>query len=72
MTDETEMDYTNFCNTVLDKALGPEGYYGVFTANMHTDSVASEGSDAIIASAKARQVPVDLSEANAHMVGRKK
>jgi hypothetical protein len=58
MTDETEMDYTNFCNTVLDKALGPEGYYGVFTANMHTDSVASEGSDAIIASAKARQVPV--------------
>jgi hypothetical protein len=58
MTDETNMDYTTFCNTVLDKAIGPEGYYGVFTANMHTDSVTSPGSNAIIASAQARQVPV--------------
>jgi hypothetical protein len=58
MTDETNMNYTNFCNTVLDKAIGAEGYYGVFTANMHTDFNPSAGSDAIIASAQARQVPV--------------
>jgi hypothetical protein len=58
MTDETNMNYTNFCNTVLDKAIGSEGYYGVFTTNMHTDNTTSAGSDAIIASAQARQIPV--------------
>jgi hypothetical protein len=58
MTDETNMNYTAFCNTVLDKATGAEGYYGVFTANMHTDQAQSAGSDAIIASAIAHDVPV--------------
>ncbi|MBC7947359.1 MAG: Ig-like domain-containing protein [Chitinophagaceae bacterium] len=58
MTDETNMNYTNFCNAVLNKALGAEGYYGVFTANMHTDNNPSAGSDAIIASAIAHNVPV--------------
>ncbi|MDP4263602.1 MAG: DUF4082 domain-containing protein [Bacteroidota bacterium] len=58
MTDETNMDYTSFCNSLLDKALGAEGYYGVFTANMHNDFNPSPGSDAIIAAAKARRVPV--------------
>ncbi len=59
MTDETNMNYTAFCNAVLDKAVGSEGYYGVFTANMHTDQTSSTAaSDAIIASAQARQVPV--------------
>ncbi|MFI5130012.1 MAG: T9SS type A sorting domain-containing protein [Chitinophagales bacterium] len=58
MTDETNMDYSFFCNSILDKAIGKEGYYGVFCANMHTDHKFSTGSDAIIASAKARQVPV--------------
>jgi hypothetical protein len=58
MTDETNMDYGAFCNAVLDKAVGPEGYYGVFCANMHTDNKSTAGSDAIIASAQARQVPV--------------
>ena len=38
--------------------VGPEGYYGVFTANMHTDEPGSHGSDAIVASALARGVPV--------------
>ena len=28
---------------LLDEALGPEGYYGVFTANMHTDLAGSHG-----------------------------
>jgi len=58
ITDETNMDYGAFCNAILDKAVGPEGYYGVFCANMHTDIKSSAGSDAIIASAQARQVPV--------------
>ncbi len=31
---------------------------GVFTANMHTDQVQSEGSEAILASARARGVPI--------------
>src|SRR5439155_2153095 len=31
---------------------------GAFTANMHTDYVASTGSDAILASAKTRGVPI--------------
>lgn len=59
ITDETDMDYTAFCNAVLDKAVGPEGYYGVFTANMHTDQpVSADAAAAIVASAQARQVPV--------------
>ncbi|MCB0715828.1 MAG: DUF4082 domain-containing protein [Chitinophagaceae bacterium] len=58
MTDESNITYTTFCNALLDKAIGPEGYYGVFCANMHTDNAISEGSDAIIASALARQIPV--------------
>ena len=36
----------------------PQGYYGVFTANMHTDNASHSGSDAIVASALARSVPV--------------
>lgn len=59
ITDESGIaDYTAFCNALLDKATGPEGYYGIFCANMHTDAGASAGSDAIIASALAHQVPV--------------
>ena len=58
MTDESAINYTSFCNALLDKAIGTEGYYGVFCANMHTDAGSSAGSDAIIASAQARQIPV--------------
>ena len=43
---------------LLNKATGPEGYYGVFCANMHTDNSVSAGSDAIIQSAQALQIPV--------------
>ncbi|MBN8789073.1 MAG: DUF4082 domain-containing protein [Terrimonas sp.] len=61
MTDESGIDYSSFCNALLDKALGAEGYYGVFCANMHTDlsdGPLHAGSEAIIASALVRQVPV--------------
>ena len=58
MTDESDQTYPFTINSLLDNALGPEGYYGVFTANMHTDSASSSGADAIVASAQARGVPV--------------
>ena len=58
LTDESGQTYPFTVDTILDKAVGNEGYYGVFVANMHTDDVASSGSDAIIASAKAHGVPV--------------
>jgi hypothetical protein len=58
MPDESGIEYTPFTNALLDKALGPEGYYGVFCANMHTDSAVHLGADAIIASAMAHNVPV--------------
>ncbi|PVY38664.1 Ig-like domain-containing protein, partial [Pontibacter virosus] len=58
MTDESDQTFPFTMDQLLNKALGSEGYYGVFCANMHTDADVSEGSDAIIASAKSRNVPV--------------
>ncbi len=58
MTDESGQTYPYTIDTLLDRALGPEGYYGAFVANMHNDLVTSPGSDAIVASATARGVPV--------------
>ena len=58
MTDESGQTFPFTINTLLDRALGATGYYGAFNANMHTDAVNSPGADAIVASAKARGVPV--------------
>jgi|GEM_PF-522117 len=58
MTDESGIALPWFCDQLLDKALGPEGYYGVFVTNMHTDTANHIGSNRIIASAQARQVPI--------------
>ncbi len=58
MTDESDQTFPNTIDQLLDKAVGKEGFYGIFTANMHTDAATSDGSDKIIASAKARNVPV--------------
>jgi hypothetical protein len=58
MTDESQQTYPYTINALLNRALGPEGYYGVFTANMHTDNAIHPGSEAIVASAKARGVPI--------------
>ena len=44
LTDESACDSEDWAyvpghiDALLDRALGPEGYYGVFTTNMHTDS----------------------------------
>ncbi len=61
MTDESGINYANHISSLLDKAIGPEGYYGVFCANMHTDvngGTSTAGSDAIISAAQLRQLPV--------------
>ena len=58
MTDESDQTYPFTVDTLLDRALGATGYYGVFNANMHTDATTSAGANAIVASAKARGVPV--------------
>lgn len=58
MTDESDQSFPATIDALLDNALGSPGYYGVMTANMHTDSSTSSGSDAIIASAQTRGVPV--------------
>jgi hypothetical protein len=43
---------------LLGGATGPQGYYGMFTANMHTDDAESLGSDVIVERARAFGVPV--------------
>ena len=58
MTDESGQRYPMTVDALLGNALGPNEYVGVFTANMHTDAVISPGADAIVASARARGVPV--------------
>ena len=58
MTDESGQAYPFTVDTLLDRALGPEGYYGAYVANMHTDVAHISESDAIIASAQARGVSV--------------
>jgi Purple acid Phosphatase, N-terminal domain len=58
MTDESGQTYPHNIDTLLDNALGPNGYYGVFTANMHTDTATSADANAIVDSAQARGVPV--------------
>ena len=58
MTDESGQTYPFTPNTLLDRALGPQGYYGAFTANLHTDSASTFEDTQVLASAQARGVPV--------------
>ena len=58
MTDESGQTYPFTSDTLFDRALGPLGYYGVFTANMHTDLPTEQPSDAAVNSAIARGIPV--------------
>jgi hypothetical protein len=58
LTDESDIDIGRHAADLVARALGDQGYYGVFTANMHTDSASHPGSDAIVAVAKANGVPV--------------
>ena len=58
MTDESGQTYPFTIDRLLDNALGPNEFVGAFTANMHNDQASSPGADAIVASARARDVPV--------------
>ena len=58
MTDESGQTYPFTPNTLLDGALGPQGYYGAFTANMHTDQATTFEDTQLLASAQARNVPL--------------
>jgi hypothetical protein len=58
MTDESGQVYPDFAVTMMDNAVGANAYYGVFTANMHTDLAVSAGSDAIVSAAQARGIPI--------------
>ena len=57
LTDESGQTYPFNTDTLLDRALGPLGYYGVFTTNHHTDR-RSRRVDTTVQSAIARGVPV--------------
>jgi methionine-rich copper-binding protein CopC len=58
MTDESGQSYPLTSDTLLENALGSLGYYGAFTANMHTDSETTLDSDQMLASATAHGVPM--------------
>jgi hypothetical protein len=62
MTDESEQSLSLHTAALLDGALGPNGYYGAFTANMHTDYAVSSGSADIVAAALLRNVPIVSAE----------
>jgi hypothetical protein len=58
MTDESGQSYPYTVNTLLDRALGTEGYYGAYVINAHTDVALTNEAQAVVASAQARGVPV--------------
>lgn len=58
MTDESGQTYPFTIDTLLDAAVGPQGFYGVYTVNSHTDTPTNPVSDAVVPSALARGVPV--------------
>src|SRR6201999_462138 len=55
---DTGAEVRTAIDSLLNWATGTQGYYGLFTMNMHTDDVDSDGSDEILASAQARDVPI--------------
>ncbi len=62
MTDESGQTYPYTVETLLDRALGSLGYYGVFTVNAHTDADAVPEATTVVAAAKERGVPVVTAE----------
>jgi PKD repeat protein len=58
LTDESDQSYPAAVNFLLDNAVGAPGYYGFIGVNAHTDLANSAESDAILASAQARGVPI--------------
>ena len=70
MTDESGQQYPYTIDTLIDRALGAEGYYGAFTINAHTDLAQIPESDAVVTSALSRGVPIVSQPADVGMAGR--
>ena len=75
LTDEWESGYETTAipahiKTLIDGALGPDGYYGVFTANMHTDVSNHAGANAIVAQAAGSRRPGGVRGADARLARR--
>ena len=62
MTDENGQTFPEAIDLLLDRAAGPEGYYGAFLANIHNDEVVAPAADEIVLSAQARNVPIISAE----------
>ena len=59
LTDESTASFSTSINALLDNAIGAQGYYGAFAANLHTDAPAPHaGAETIVAAAQARSVPL--------------
>jgi hypothetical protein len=58
MTDESGQSYPFTIDTLLDRALGPEEQYGVYTINAHIDQAKTIEATAAVASAQKRGVPI--------------
>jgi hypothetical protein len=58
MTDESGQSYPFTPDALLDAAQGPQGYYGAFMTNLHTDGATTFENDQVMASAQAHGVPI--------------
>ena len=58
MTDESGQSYPKNINALLNAATSPQGYYGVFTVNAHTDDPSSTVADDVVSTAQLYNVPV--------------
>ena len=58
MTDESGQTYPFTSDALLSAAVGPQGFYGAYTVNAHTDSASNPVSDGVLSSALSRGVPI--------------
>jgi hypothetical protein len=59
VVDDAGMDPPTALTTLLDNALGSQGFYGAFGVNLHNDNPApQENDEEIVAAAQARGVPI--------------
>ncbi|RYD79411.1 MAG: DUF4082 domain-containing protein, partial [Verrucomicrobiaceae bacterium] len=58
LTDESGQGYPFTADQLLDRALGPEKYYGAIVANLHTDEAVTSEWEATVLAAIDRGVPV--------------
>jgi hypothetical protein len=58
MTDESGQSYPFTPDTLIARAKGAQGYYGAFTANMHSDQASTVQDNALVATARREGVPM--------------